>query len=415
MAAGTLRLCVASLCMRSVPISPDTPGLNQRLFAGAAFFSGAALRVCDSMLPRLEQQFQLDLGASANVIVAFSVAYSLTQLVTGPLGDRFGKPSMVFVALTGSALMALASAMAPVFLALVCARAMWGIAAAGIIPLSMAWIGDCVPYDQRQRALARLLFGTLSGMMAGQLLGGCLTDTPFGWRGAFVLLAAGYLLLALLLRAELSRGGGAARDAIPARRAANLAGHARVVLASRWARVVLLTTAFEGIFLLGPLAFVPASLHARFAMPLGLAAAYAALYALGGLIYALCARYLIERLGETRMALCGGLLIAAGLACLGNLPVPGFAGAAMLLLGSGSYLLHNTLQTHATQMAPSARGTAVSFFSFSLFLGQAVGVALGGYVVGHAGYPRYYEFCSLAMLACAALFAVLLAKRAPQR
>ncbi|ABE29375.1 MFS transporter [Paraburkholderia xenovorans] len=401
--------------MGSTPISTAEHRLNERLLAAAAFFSGAALRVCDSMLPQFEQQFQLDLNGSARVIVAFSIAYSLTQLFSGPLGDRFGKPAMVFAALAGSALAALASAMAPAFLALVCARAMWGIAAAGIIPLSMAWIGDCVPYDRRQRALARLLFGTLSGMMAGQLLGGCMIDTPLSWRGAFVLLAAGYLLLALQLRAELRRDAGVALHQSVRGRSGRFANHACVVLSARWARVVLLTTAFEGVFLLGPLAFIPASLHARFDMSSGLAAAYAALYAGGGLIYALCARYLIDRLGERGIVLCGGLLIAAGLASVGHLPLPAFAGSATLLVGCGSYLLHNTLQTHATQMAPSARGTAVSFFSFSLFLGQALGVAIGGYTVELLGYPRFFEICSFVMLVCAVVFALLLARRARRR
>jgi predicted MFS family arabinose efflux permease len=39
-------------------------------------------------------------------------------------------------------------------------------------------------------------------------------------------------------------------------------------------------------------------------------------------------------------------------------------------------MLHNTLQTNATQMLPEARGTAVAGFSSSLFLGQSVGVAM---------------------------------------
>lgn len=114
------------------------------------------------------------------------------------------------------------------------------------------------------------------------------------------------------------------------------------------------------------------------------------------------------------MVIGGGLLIAAGLASVRHLPLPAFAGSATLLVGCGSYLLHNTLQTHATQMAPSARGTEVSFFSFALFLGQAVGVAMGGYAIDHVGYPRFFEICALAMLLCATVLAALLARRLPQ-
>ena len=45
-------------------------------------------------------------------------------------------------------------------------------------------------------------------------------------------------------------------------------------------------------------------------------------------------------------------------------------------IGLGFYMLHNTLQTNATQMAPQARGTAVALFSSALYLGQSLGVAL---------------------------------------
>src|SRR3712207_7161731 len=51
--------------------------------------------------------------------------------------------------------------------------------------------------------------------------------------------------------------------------------------------------------------------------------------------------------------------------------------AAVLAIGLGFYMLHNTLQTNATQMTPEARGTAVSVFSSALYIGQMAGVALG--------------------------------------
>jgi len=44
--------------------------------------------------------------------------------------------------------------------------------------------------------------------------------------------------------------------------------------------------------------------------------------------------------------------------------------------GFGFYMLHNTLQVQATQMAPAARGTAVTLFASVLFFGQSTGVLL---------------------------------------
>lgn len=61
------------------------------LLAAAAFFSAAALRICDAMLPHLASDFSLTPGTAAQVIIWYSVAYGLVQLLFGPIGDRYGK------------------------------------------------------------------------------------------------------------------------------------------------------------------------------------------------------------------------------------------------------------------------------------------------------------------------------------
>ena len=57
----------------------------------------------------------------------------------------------------------------------------------------------------------------------------------------------------------------------------------------------------------------------------------------------------------------------------------------MVALGAGIYMFHNTLQVHATQMAPEARGGALALFACSLFTGQSAGVWLASHVVDAAG------------------------------
>ena len=61
----------------------------------------------------------------------------------------------------------------------------------------------------------------------------------------------------------------------------------------------------------------------------------------------------------------------------------------MAAIGLGFYMLHNTLQTNATQMSPEARGTAVALFSSALYLGQSLGVALFA-LIDRAGAPAIF-------------------------
>lgn len=393
----------------AAPLAPATRAAVL-LLSLAAFFSGAALRICDGLIPRLAQDFAVTPGTAGRVVLTFSIAYGLAQLAFGPLGDRYGKARLVCVALFGCAVGALACAFAPSFDALTGLRMIWGVAAAGVIPLSMAWIGDTVPYEQRQETLARLLMGTLSGMMAGQLAGGLFADAQAGWRGAFLTLFAGYAAIATLLLLRLRH--------IPAAPPASGGGRFAFidqiasVLRERWARIVLASALAEGIFLLGPMAFLPSYLHQRFGLALSAASALVALYAVGGLAYSATARHIVRRWGERRMVLAGGVMMGAGFLAWFASPLPWLAAPVALVVGFGTYLFHNTLQTNATQMAPKVRGTAVACFAFCLFFGQAIGVALTGAAFDRFGGAPVLLVPALALpLACWG-FAQALARRA---
>jgi len=278
-----------------------------------------------------------------------------------------------------------------------------------VIPVSMAWIGDAVPYEQRQAMLARLLTGVLAGMMGGQLAGGLFAESAWGWRGAFWLLAGGYALVAALLLVRVRAMP--APEAVPGQLRLSFVAQLLLVLRTPWARVVLAAVMAEGIFLLGPMTYLPSYLHNRFGLSLASASALVALYAVGGLAYALLAARIVRRLGERRMAWSGGLMMGAGYLALWLSPIGWLAGPVALWIGFGTYLFHNTLQTHATQMVPSVRGTSVALFAFCLFVGQAIGVSLAGYAYDHIGMLPLLLAPALALPLAGGLFARALGRR----
>ena len=138
-----------------------------RLLGLAAFASMAAMRWCDALLPLLAREFGATTGQAAHTVAAFALAYGLMQFVVGPLGDRRGKIRVVSLATVVCMIGALACAVAPSLAVLTLARAATGGAAAAVVPLTFAWIGDHVPFEQRQAVLARMLGATISGMIAG--------------------------------------------------------------------------------------------------------------------------------------------------------------------------------------------------------------------------------------------------------
>ncbi len=354
-----------------------------RLISLAAFCSMASMRVCDPMLVSLAQEFSVTTGDASAVISAYAVAYGVLQLFYGPLGDRFGKVRVIISATFACAVFSGVTALAPTLPVLVASRALMGAAAAGIIPLSMAWIGDNVPYEQRQETLAQLMVATVSGMMAGQWFGGFAVEV-LGWRVAFVVLSVLFVVAASMLLRQLrvvAAQAPALAEGAPVPPAfslrAYLASTARLLRMPQ-VRWVLAVVAVEGALGFGTLAFVPARMADGYGLSASAAGGVMVLYGLGGLVYSLLARRWLALLGERGLVLVGASLIAAGLLLLAWGPVAAWAALGCFLAGVGFYMLHNTLQVQATQMAPEARGTAVTLFACLLFLGQSVGVLTVG-------------------------------------
>lgn len=372
----------------------------------AAFGSGVSQRVTDALLPTLTQEFALPLSAVSWVITCFTIGYALCQLFFGPVGDRHGKYRVIAWACVACSVAALLCAVAPSLWNLLLARTLAGAMTAGIIPLAMAWIGDVVPYERRQPVLARFLIGQISGVAAGQLLGGLSADY-LGRRAPFLLLTvlfAASAVLLIIMRRKLPA------DALLTRAAE---GHVvrhmiqefHAVLNVRWARVVLLCVFVEGALMFGPFAFFATHLHQQLRISLTAAGAILMCFGLGGLLFATVARGLVSRLGEAGLAFGGGILMLAAFLLIGLAPGSLLVILAALALGLGFYMLHNTLQTNATQMAPERRGAAVSAFALSYFLGHSCGVALAGWGVTHFGTRTVIFVAAVALLLTALAFA----------
>jgi MFS transporter, YNFM family, putative membrane transport protein len=374
------------------------------------FGSSAMMRACDPMLPALARYFDVGTGRAAFTISAYAVAYGLMQLFFGPLGDRFGKRRMIGFAALGCVVGNVLALCATSLEMLIVARFAAGASAAGIIALVLAWVGDSVSYEDRQAVLARFLMLSLAGMIAGQWVSAFLTE-HFGWRSVFAVLGCLFLVGGLAISRNPEVRAEPVRPPSPRGHLHDL----RQVVEEPWARWVLVVVLVEGAFAFSGLAFLPAFLVREFGLGLASAAAIVALYGIGGFFYVFAARPLLRRCGESGIALTGGLamglawiLLAIGDSWMLALP-------ASLVGGLGFYMLHGTLQTHATQMVPALRGTAVSLFAMTLFLGISIGVAVASELVDRIGSRPVFMGCGLALAVLGAIFALSLRRRQEPR
>jgi predicted MFS family arabinose efflux permease len=382
--------------------SDETPTRTIALLAVAAFASAANLRICDPLLPQIAVQLDVTVGAAAGMVTAFAVAYGVSQLAVGPIGDARGKLPMVVLGsvLTGFATM-LCAAM-PTLGSLVVARFVAGACAAAVIPLALAWMGDVIAYERRQPILARFLSGQILGIVFGQAVGGLLGDW-IGWRGAMLLLGAVHVVAGVLLIIDL-RHSPYLRIASGRTRWGDALASAIDILGRPWVRVVLITVFLEGLAMFAGFAYIGAELHHRFDLSFAATGALLAFFGAGAMVYSLSAGWMIPRLGQRGLAGWGAVLLASGYVLLAATPWLWVVAPAIAVMGLGFYMLHNTLQTNGTQMAPDARGLAISLFAIALFIGQSVGVSLAAPVMDRFGARPIFLLTAVALVAIAFWF-----------
>jgi YNFM family putative membrane transporter len=407
----------ASLTTATTTALPrKTPTRAIMLLAVAGFASQAQVRVTDSLLPQIAAEFHAAVGAAAVVVTAYAIAHGTVQLIIGPFGDRLGKYRTVALTCGIGTVMVALCGLATSLPQLALARFATGAMAGGwVIPISMAFVGDVTPYEQRQTILGRYLTGQILGQLFGQAMGGVLGDLV-GWRNVFFVLSGIFAiatvgLLFELVTNPLTRDGGHSATPRSAAGGATTGWGARfaadygAVLSNPFARLVIAVAFIENVLVWGAFAYIGAHLRLRFGLSFTLIGLSVGCFGIGGLIYAGLVKLFVYRLGQVRLATTGGFVLAGGYMLLAAAPVWWLAPLSTVAIGLGFYMLHNTLQTNATQMTPHARGTAVAIFSSAIFIGQTVGVFAGSLTIDRFGAVPLFITSAVALPVLALWFA----------
>src|SRR3954471_5310729 len=166
----------------------------------AAFMVQADARVIDPLLHVVAREFGTTPPSAAILISSYALPYGLFQLLYGPIGDRIGKLRVMAACLAVFSLGTFACAFVPDIPIFAVLRFLTGVAAAAVIPMSLGYIGDKIPYQDRQIALGRFMSALMTGQIVGSTLGG-LFGQYVGWRYIFVVFGVVSLgVSALLLR-----------------------------------------------------------------------------------------------------------------------------------------------------------------------------------------------------------------------
>jgi predicted MFS family arabinose efflux permease len=337
-------------------------------------FSGAlATRLLDPLITSIAAEFATTVGVVALLSSAFALPFGLSQPLLGPTGDAFGKAVVIKVATAVLALCLLTSALAPQLTVLFISRILGGVAAGGIMPVCMALIGDRFPLAVRQVAMSRYIGATLIGQLVGVSAGGIIAEW-IGWRGV---LACAAVLAGVAAGAAITMLPKSDTAPAPLRVGDALARY-RLVLSNPRSFVCFGVVFLEGLAIHGITPFIGELLRSRGAGGLRETGFVIGGLGIGGLLFAFVVPFILKFAKRPTMMAIGGTIAAVGLGGLGLEASWKVQLAFMVVLGFGFFLLHNSVQTEVTELAPSARASSFSLHAFSFFLGQALGPMVYG-------------------------------------
>lgn len=359
------------------PATPSQGSLNSLILVLGAcgFASTFTMRLLDPLVPTLAAEFGRSIAQVAAIATAFSFAYAIGQPFLGPIADSLGKLRTIAACLGALALLSLAVTFAGSFEMLTVVRMVAGIAAGGIIPVAMAAIGDRAPMAERQIMLGRFLVLMIVGQMVGAACSGLIAE-HLGWRYVFVMAGSLAAIAGVLVLVVLKPRPDARRA--PLSFAGALANYA-AVFANPRSKLLYGLVIIEASLIFGMPPYIAAILQERAGVGPSQAGLVIAGTGLGGIVYGVLTRILVERLGPARMTVMGGIVMGLAFALFSLAFLPWWSAIAIFTLnGFGFFLMHGTFQAQATELAPTARGSAVALFACALFCGHALGPVLMG-------------------------------------
>ncbi|MFF7354554.1 MFS transporter [Streptomyces filipinensis] len=384
---------------------PKSPAPARTL---AAAMLGSALITLDATvvtvaLPAIGSSLGGGMAGLQWVVDAYTLALAALMLSTGAFSDRAGASRAYALGVTVFTLASAACGLAPNLPALIGARAVQGLAAAAVLPASLALVRQAyADRARRARAVATWAVGGSTALALGPVAGGALT-TAWGWRGIFfVNLPLGVAALVLLLRAPRSERRPAPLD-LPGQVMAVLALTAVTfaVIEGGTTGLVAFAVAVAAVALFVRIEsrqahpVVPPGLFRDRAVRVAVAAGSACSVAFYGMIFLFS---LFFQQVQQRSALCAGLLFLpmTGLIAVTNMASGKLAGRygprLPLLLGQALAVLgllalftvdaHTPTVAVAVLLVPTGLGVALAVPTLTVVMLDAVPAERAGLAAG---------------------------------
>jgi predicted MFS family arabinose efflux permease len=368
------------------------------------FVIGTGVMVVPGTLNEISASLSVTAATAGQLITAAAAVMCIGAPLLAAAVAGWDRRQLLALTLLWYAIGHVLCALMPSFGALLPVRMLTVIAPAIFTPQAAACAGLLVPPEHRGRAVTFVFLGwsmaSVLGLPIGALIGGHL-----GWRMAFAAIAALSVASATSVWLTLPNG---------IRPAALTAAAWSRVLRSPVLMGIVSVTALQGAGQFVLFSYFGPILKQSFGADATTLSVMWALFGACGLVGNMVVSRFIDRVGAGRMVLVTTLLIAASLLLWPLASTLAWLAVVLVPWGLGCFATNSAQQARLVGLAPALAPGSVALNSSGIYTGQAVGAALGGWLLANEA-GAWMSWVGLALVLIAILLSVAIdrSRRAP--
>lgn len=367
--------------VRSTPLKQTTP-VWLLAFTLAAFATGTDDMVIAGLLPHLSADLQVSEPVVGQLVTVYALVYGLGAPVCAVLTGRWPRRRLLIIATGLFALVNVLMSLAPAYPALLTLRVLAALLAATIVPTALALVAATAPAERRGRWLSTVTAGITLSLIAGVPLGVWIAGWG-GWRATMIMVA--------LLAGAAAAGMGRVPES-RAKERSTLRAQLRPLTrpAVLMVSVSMIIAGSGGM--MGYIYLAPVFRHLTGEGPnaLGL---LILIFGSAGFCGVILGGRGADAIGPARTLMIGfgaAILMIITFAAMANLLPAGSVPLPILVLltaiwGAGLWSFSPPMQAWLLPRAEGVESAVLALNTSGMYLGFAIGGALGGFVLGAWG------------------------------
>jgi MFS family permease len=375
------------------------------LFVLAHFGHHLMMALFTPLLPYIRNDFTLTYTQAGWLIMAYNLAYGLSQLPSGWLADRIGARIMLTIGVAGVAIAGLLISLSPTYIILALFLVLLGLVGGGYHPAAAPLVSASVKPENRGRVLGiHQIGGTGSFFLAPLIAAGI--ASALGWRGTFLTISIPSIALGIVFYMLLGRPGYARKPSKTTSRSPKetspVPRHWRRLVAFITLGIVSMATVYS------TLSFIPLFIIDHLGASEESAAAMLSLAFFGGLWAGPLGGYLSDRIGRVPVILAVGFIAAPAIFMLNLVSLGLTISIILIIIGMAMHLGMPVVEAYViSHTSRRKRSTVLGLY----YLGSRGGPAIApiiGYLIDNYGFYISFSVVSATLLTVTVVCALLL-------